>query len=95
MFIGIGPDANLIFIIFRLLCALEGKYLVHDSCHDLVDGADVADAAIQHLRFSCHIPNVNGRGFIEVVSCTHTPNFSKHFFVFLFSNIKPSSGACF
>ncbi|KAK7363411.1 hypothetical protein VNO77_05554 [Canavalia gladiata] len=47
----------------RLLCALEGKYLVHDSCHDLINGAD---AAIQHLSFSCQIPNVTGRGFIEV-----------------------------
>ncbi|KAE9602536.1 hypothetical protein Lal_00050023 [Lupinus albus] len=47
----------------RLLCALEGKYLVNDRCHDLID---VADAATQHLSFSCHIPNVIGRGFIEV-----------------------------
>jgi len=51
-----------------LLCALEGKYLVQESCYDLVD----ADAAIgrhelQHLSFSCCIPNVAGRGFIEVV----------------------------
>ncbi|KAG4929460.1 hypothetical protein GLYMA_17G039600v4 [Glycine max] len=47
----------------RLLCALEGKYLVHASCHGLIGGAD---APIQHLSFSCHIPNVTGRGFIEV-----------------------------
>ncbi|CAL0306905.1 unnamed protein product [Lupinus luteus] len=47
----------------RLLCALEGKYLVNDRCRDLID---VADAAIQHLSFSCHIPNVTGRGFVEV-----------------------------
>jgi len=57
-----------------LLCALEGKYLVQDSCYDLVD----ADAAIghnelQHLSFSCRIPNVTGRGFIEVV---YSYNFS-------------------
>ncbi|KAK7388067.1 hypothetical protein VNO78_22871 [Psophocarpus tetragonolobus] len=47
----------------RLLCALEGKYLVHASGHDLIDGVD---SSIQHLRFSCHIPNITGRGFIEV-----------------------------
>ncbi|TKY54314.1 Squamosa promoter-binding protein 1 [Spatholobus suberectus] len=47
----------------RLLCALEGKYLVHNSCHDLIDGAD---ATIQHLSLSCRVPNVTGRGFIEV-----------------------------
>ncbi|KAK7354511.1 hypothetical protein VNO80_19975 [Phaseolus coccineus] len=58
---------NLLLSNTRLLCALEGKYLVQDSCYDLVD----ADAAIghhelQHLSFSCCIPNVAGRGFIEV-----------------------------
>ncbi|RDX84617.1 Squamosa promoter-binding-like protein 1, partial [Mucuna pruriens] len=47
----------------RLLCALEGKYLVNDSCHDLIDEDD---APIQHLSFSCHIPNLTGRGFIQV-----------------------------
>ncbi|XP_047169773.1 squamosa promoter-binding-like protein 1 isoform X2 [Vigna umbellata] len=47
----------------RLLCALEGKYVVHASCHDLIGEAD---ESIQHLNFSCHIPNVTGRGFIEV-----------------------------
>ncbi|XP_057753182.1 squamosa promoter-binding-like protein 1 [Arachis stenosperma] len=50
----------------RMLCAFEGKYLVHDSSHDLIDVADVSDAAIQHLSFSCQIPNVTGRGFVEV-----------------------------
>ncbi|ESW10549.1 hypothetical protein PHAVU_009G219200 [Phaseolus vulgaris] len=58
---------NLLLSNTRLLCALEGKYLVQESCYDLVD----ADAAIgrhelQHLSFSCCIPNVAGRGFIEV-----------------------------
>ncbi|XP_020234969.1 squamosa promoter-binding-like protein 1 [Cajanus cajan] len=52
----------------RLLCALEGKYLVQDSCYNLIDGADVANEhhELQHFSFSCHIPNVTGRGFIEV-----------------------------
>ncbi|KHN09887.1 Squamosa promoter-binding-like protein 12 [Glycine soja] len=53
----------------RLLCALEGKYLVQDNCYDLIDSVDAANGhhELQHLRFSCHVPNVTGRGFIEVV----------------------------
>ncbi|KAL2581157.1 hypothetical protein AAZX31_15G181000 [Glycine max] len=52
----------------RLLCALEGKYLVQDNCYDLIDSVDAANGhhELQHLRFSCHVPNVTGRGFIEV-----------------------------
>ncbi|KAH1232501.1 Squamosa promoter-binding-like protein 1 [Glycine max] len=52
----------------RLLCALEGKYLVQDSCYDLIDSADAVNGhqELQHLSFSCHVPNVTGRGFIEV-----------------------------
>lgn len=52
----------------RLLCALEGKYLVEDMCYDLIDGADAAIGhhELQTLSFSCHIPNMTGRGFIEV-----------------------------
>ncbi|TKY72966.1 Squamosa promoter-binding protein 1 [Spatholobus suberectus] len=59
---------NLLLSNTRLLCALEGEYLVQDSCYDLIDGADVANGhnELQHLSFSCHIPNVTGRGFIEV-----------------------------
>ncbi|TQD96878.1 hypothetical protein C1H46_017483 [Malus baccata] len=53
-----------------LLCALEGKYLVQETCYDLVDGADttIENDQLQCLRFSCSIPNVTGRGFIEVLS---------------------------
>ncbi|XP_068332668.1 squamosa promoter-binding-like protein 1 isoform X1 [Pyrus communis] len=52
----------------RLLCALEGKYLVQETCYDLMEGADttVANDQLQCLRFSCSIPNVTGRGLIEV-----------------------------
>ncbi|CAL0320206.1 unnamed protein product [Lupinus luteus] len=52
----------------RLLCALEGKYLVQGSCYDLIDGADAAieHDEVQQVSFSCHIPNVTGRGFVEV-----------------------------
>ncbi|PSR85250.1 Squamosa promoter-binding-like protein [Actinidia chinensis var. chinensis] len=52
----------------RLLCALEGKYLVQESCSDVMEGGDtfVDQDGIQCLRFSCSIPNLTGRGFIEV-----------------------------
>ena len=39
-------------------------YLAHDSCHDLIN---VADAAIQHLSFSCHISKCN----IGPQQCVH------------------------
>ncbi|RDX58628.1 Squamosa promoter-binding-like protein 1, partial [Mucuna pruriens] len=60
---------NLLLSNMRLLCALEGKYLVQDSCYDLIDAAEAASGhqELQHLSFSCHIPNVTGRGFVEVV----------------------------
>ncbi|KAF7837651.1 squamosa promoter-binding-like protein 1 [Senna tora] len=59
---------NLLRSSTRLLCALEGKYLAQDSCCDLIDGADAATEhdELQRLTFSCHIPSVTGRGFIEV-----------------------------
>lgn len=52
----------------RLFCALEGKYLLQGSCDDMMEGGDmlVDHDKIQCLSFSCSIPNVNGRGFIEV-----------------------------
>ncbi|CAL0304865.1 unnamed protein product [Lupinus luteus] len=51
----------------RLLCALEGKYLIQDS-YDFIENADTAveHDEIQQVNFSCHVPNVSGRGFIEV-----------------------------
>ncbi|XP_019414799.1 PREDICTED: squamosa promoter-binding-like protein 1 [Lupinus angustifolius] len=58
---------NLFLTGTRLLCALEGKYLVQDS-YDFIDSADTAveHDEIQQVSFSCHVPNVTGRGFIEV-----------------------------
>ena len=54
--------------LYRLLCALEGKYLAQESSDELIDGADatVEHDELQCLRFSCSIPNITGRGFIEV-----------------------------
>ncbi|KAG8370591.1 hypothetical protein BUALT_Bualt14G0133000 [Buddleja alternifolia] len=52
----------------RLLCALEGKYLVQENCADMMGGADtfIEHDEIQSLGFSCIIPDIVGRGFIEV-----------------------------
>ncbi|GFP81245.1 squamosa promoter-binding-like protein 1 [Phtheirospermum japonicum] len=52
----------------RLLCALEGKYLVHESCADVIDESDsvIEHEETQCFSFSCVIPNFAGRGFIEV-----------------------------
>ncbi|KAL8481186.1 hypothetical protein ACS0TY_027101 [Phlomoides rotata] len=48
----------------RLLCTLEGTYLIQQNCAE-------ADSFIEHnevqsFSFSCAIPNIIGRGFIEV-----------------------------
>ncbi|PRQ20211.1 hypothetical protein RchiOBHm_Chr7g0225661 [Rosa chinensis] len=51
-----------------LLCALEGKYMAQEACDDMMDGADttVEHDELQCIRFSWSIPNVTGRGFIEI-----------------------------
>lgn len=53
----------------RLLCALEGNYLVEETSDELlkegIDGLGGHDN-VQLRRFSCSIPVVSGRGFIEV-----------------------------
>ncbi|GAB2262786.1 hypothetical protein Droror1_Dr00003783 [Drosera rotundifolia] len=52
----------------RLLCALEGEYLVHETGKELEDGDDSfrENAKIECRTLSCSIPAVTGRGFIEV-----------------------------
>ncbi|KAJ8528912.1 hypothetical protein K7X08_030652 [Anisodus acutangulus] len=52
----------------RLLCALEGKYLVQGSCTDMMGRVDsyTEHEEIQSLSFPCLMPNITGRGFIEV-----------------------------
>lgn len=52
----------------RLLCALEGNYLDPEADNEVeehVDGGD-KDDKLQSLNFTCCIPAVGGRGFIEV-----------------------------
>ncbi|KAL9240752.1 hypothetical protein vseg_014936 [Gypsophila vaccaria] len=52
----------------RLLCGIEGTYLVQENCHHLVESTEVntEQDEIQSLSFSCSVPNVLGRGFVEV-----------------------------
>lgn len=52
----------------RLLCALDGKYLIQEPTHELVDDIDSLknDDQLQSLNLSCSIPTLSGRGFIEV-----------------------------
>ncbi|KAK1393463.1 hypothetical protein POM88_012519 [Heracleum sosnowskyi] len=55
----------------RLLCALEGKYLVHQDSSGLTDRAASStnyEEEMQCISFSCSIPDVIGRGFVEVMS---------------------------
>jgi hypothetical protein len=56
--------------ISRVLCAVEGKYLVQETCYDLMDGAATMNehGKPQCLNFQCSVPNFVGRGFIEVLS---------------------------
>ncbi|KAK4372399.1 hypothetical protein RND71_007783 [Anisodus tanguticus] len=51
----------------RLLCALEGNYLVPEANNEVehVDGVD-KDDKLQSLNFTCSVPAVAGRGFVEV-----------------------------
>ncbi|GMH28019.1 hypothetical protein Nepgr_029862 [Nepenthes gracilis] len=52
----------------RLLCALEGKYLVQEVGQELKQDADslLETEGIECVNFSCPISAVTGRGFIEV-----------------------------
>ncbi|XP_008223488.1 PREDICTED: squamosa promoter-binding-like protein 12 [Prunus mume] len=76
----------------RLLCALEGKYLAQETCYDLMDSADttVEHDEQQCLRFSCSIPNVTGRGFIEV----EDHGLSSSFFPFIVAEQEVCSEIC-
>ncbi|XP_074267554.1 squamosa promoter-binding-like protein 1 [Silene latifolia] len=51
----------------RLLCALEGKYLDQEPSQDVGEDGDCEDEDdIENANLTCPIPNVVGRGFIEV-----------------------------
>lgn len=58
-----------LFLFSRLLCALEGSYLAEENTHDSMESLDTSKEhdEVQCINFSCSIPAVNGRGFIEVL----------------------------
>ncbi|KAG4157458.1 hypothetical protein ERO13_D02G063500v2 [Gossypium hirsutum] len=76
----------------RLLCAVEGKYLVQETCYDLMDAVDPINEQdkLQHLCFLCSIPNVSGRGFIEVEDF----GLSSTFFPFIVAEQEVCSEIC-
>ncbi|XVE73520.1 hypothetical protein DITRI_Ditri11bG0124900 [Diplodiscus trichospermus] len=65
----------------RLLCAVEGKYLVQEATNELMDDNDdlKEQDELQCVNFSCSIPTVTGRGFIEI----EDHGFSSSFFPFI------------
>ncbi|KAA8527982.1 hypothetical protein F0562_035149 [Nyssa sinensis] len=76
----------------RLLCALEGKYLVQESCSDMMEGGATFNEhnEIQCFSFACSIPNVIGRGFIEV----EDHGLSSSFFPFIVTEQDVCSEIC-
>ncbi|XP_004494461.1 squamosa promoter-binding-like protein 1 isoform X2 [Cicer arietinum] len=50
----------------RLLCALEGNYLVCEDTHESMDQCSKDLDELQCVQFSCSVPVMNGRGFIEI-----------------------------
>ncbi|XVF38965.1 hypothetical protein REPUB_Repub20aG0148500 [Reevesia pubescens] len=76
----------------KLLCAIEGKYLVQETCYDLMEVIDPVNEhdELQHLCFHCSIPNVSGRGFIEV----EDHGLSSTFFPFIVAEQEVCSEIC-
>ncbi|MED6146245.1 Cysteine desulfurase mitochondrial [Stylosanthes scabra] len=50
----------------RLLCALEGSYLACEDAHESMDPGSKELEELQCIQFSCSVPVINGRGFIEI-----------------------------
>ncbi|KAL3508225.1 hypothetical protein ACH5RR_033607 [Cinchona calisaya] len=76
----------------RLLCAIEGKYLAQEHCANVMGEADlfIEHAQIQTLSFTCTIPDVTGRGFIEV----EDHGLSSSFFPFIVADKDVCSEIC-
>ncbi|CAO2818215.1 unnamed protein product [Amaranthus hypochondriacus] len=51
----------------RLLCAIDGKYLDQEVSRELREDNNFAEEnETEHASFSCSIPSITGRGYIEV-----------------------------
>ncbi|KAF6172187.1 hypothetical protein GIB67_024809 [Kingdonia uniflora] len=67
----------------RLLCALEGSYLLQKDTNELVDSDDMKEhVEFESLRFDCPVPELTGRGFVEV----EDDGLSNGFFPFVVAN---------
>ncbi|KAJ8466182.1 hypothetical protein OPV22_028734 [Ensete ventricosum] len=62
---------NLVQPTSGLLCSFNGKYLVQETTQALVEGTgiDAGHDLSQCLSFTCLLPDVTGRGFIEFEDC--------------------------
>ncbi|KAL2464455.1 Squamosa promoter-binding-like protein 1 [Forsythia ovata] len=83
---------NLSLSTARLLCALEGKYLVQESCANVTGEANslIEHDEMQSLSFPCIIPSFTGRGFIEV----EDHGLSSSFFPFIVAEKDVCSEIC-
>ncbi|XP_027366955.1 squamosa promoter-binding-like protein 1 isoform X2 [Abrus precatorius] len=79
---------NLIRPATRLMCALEGKYLVCEDAHESTDQYSKEPDEVQCIQFSCSVPVMNGRGFIE------DQGLSSSFFPFLVAEEDVCSEIC-
>ncbi|KAL1189267.1 Squamosa promoter-binding-like protein 1 [Cardamine amara subsp. amara] len=54
----------------RLLCAVEGKYLIQETTRDLTteenDDLKESNEIVECVNFSCDMPIMSGRGFMEI-----------------------------
>ncbi|XP_075478061.1 squamosa promoter-binding-like protein 1 [Primulina tabacum] len=58
---------NFSLVTSRLLCQIDGKYLAEENCGARTGAESFTEHdGIQSLNFSCTMPNIVGRGFIEV-----------------------------
>ncbi|XP_042457507.1 squamosa promoter-binding-like protein 1 [Zingiber officinale] len=76
----------------RLLCSFDGKYLVQERIQALVKENDrvAGNDLSQCLSFSCLLPDVTGRGFIELEDC----GVSDEFFPFIVAEKDVCSEIC-
>ncbi|KAK1407780.1 hypothetical protein QVD17_39407 [Tagetes erecta] len=76
----------------RMMCVLEGSYLVQTNCSELMEGTDsyIKHEDIRSFNFSCSIPNISGRGFIEI----EDDSLSSSFFPFIVAEPDVCSEIC-
>ncbi|CAN1236330.1 Squamosa promoter-binding-like protein 12 [Linum grandiflorum] len=75
----------------RILCAIEGKYLVQEESDDLAETDNVKDQGqLQCVPYSCSIPTGLGRGFIEV----EEDGISNSYFPFIVAEEEVCSEIC-